>query len=159
MTTAWLDPDDDEDVELTELVAATFPRVDLVGKPANGVPRFLIAKAAHGNNGLMEAAMVRQLISKAKAPQRMAVYDSRGKLLGTVDPEAVEQLDTGAAAPAAEAPAAEAPAAPAPAAALPPATAGAAIAKAAALQGNLSQAGMVLAVLHARSRQLQRTGR
>lgn len=33
----------DED-EFTELVNADFPRVDLVGKGANGVPRFLIAK-------------------------------------------------------------------------------------------------------------------
>jgi hypothetical protein len=35
----------DDGEEMTQLVDADFPRVDLVGKGANGIPRFLIAKA------------------------------------------------------------------------------------------------------------------
>jgi len=50
--------------ELTELVDADIPRVDLVGKGANGIPRFLIAKRADGPAGLMSADYVRGLIGK-----------------------------------------------------------------------------------------------
>lgn len=56
---------DDED-EFTELLDGDFPRVDLVGKAANGVPRFLIAKSAQ-HPYLLEASMVRALITKASA--------------------------------------------------------------------------------------------
>lgn len=55
------------DDEFTELVDATFPRVDLVGKGANGVPRFLIAKQAEGSQGLLGADFVRGLIAKEGA--------------------------------------------------------------------------------------------
>jgi hypothetical protein len=56
-------PDTDDD--MTELVDATFPRVDLVGKGANGVPRFLIAKADEAS-GLFDPGYVRALIAKAE---------------------------------------------------------------------------------------------
>lgn len=49
--------------EFTELVDGVFPRVDLVGKSANGIPRFLIAKGAQP--GLLEADTVRALVAKA----------------------------------------------------------------------------------------------
>ena len=51
-----------EDEEFTELLDADFPRVDLVGKAANGIPRFLVAKGA---NGAFEAGFVRELVEKA----------------------------------------------------------------------------------------------
>ena len=54
-----------EEDEFTELVDADFPRVDLVGKGANGVPRFLIAKQ-DGAAGLLDAGYVRDLIAKAE---------------------------------------------------------------------------------------------
>lgn len=53
--------------EFTELVDATFPRVDLVGKGANGIPRFLIAKQGEGSQGLLGADFVRGLIAKEDA--------------------------------------------------------------------------------------------
>jgi hypothetical protein len=60
--------DDEGEEEMTQLVDADFPRVDLVGRPANGIPRFLIAKAA-GGPGLMHPDMVRDLISKSGTPE------------------------------------------------------------------------------------------
>jgi hypothetical protein len=54
------------DEEFTELVDADFPRVDLVGKGANGVPRFLIAKQDGESAGLLEPEFVRDLIAKAE---------------------------------------------------------------------------------------------
>jgi len=54
------------DDEMTELVDADFPRVDLVGKGANGVPRFLIAKQDEASRGLLPPDMIRDLISKAE---------------------------------------------------------------------------------------------
>lgn len=50
--------------EMTELVDADFPRVDLVGKGANGIPRFLIAKQDEDSRGLVPAELVRELIGK-----------------------------------------------------------------------------------------------
>jgi len=47
--------------EFTELVDADFPRVDLVGKAANGINRFLIAKSAFSGDE------VRRLLAKADA--------------------------------------------------------------------------------------------
>ena len=55
-------PADDDD--MTELVDADFPRIDLVGKGANGIPRFLIAKS--DGAGLLEPDFVRDLIAKAE---------------------------------------------------------------------------------------------
>lgn len=52
---------DDED--FTELRDARIPRVDLVDKAANGL-RFLIAKQADGQAGLMDPGLVRDLIGK-----------------------------------------------------------------------------------------------
>jgi hypothetical protein len=57
--------------EFTELVDADIPRVDLVGKTANGM-RFLIAKQADGSVGLMDPAFVRDLISKAEPEPALA---------------------------------------------------------------------------------------
>jgi hypothetical protein len=54
-----------DDDEMTELVDADFPRVDLVGKGANGIPRFLIAKQ-DASAGLLEPGFVRDLIAKAE---------------------------------------------------------------------------------------------
>ncbi|HTR93728.1 MAG TPA: hypothetical protein VMI73_18515, partial [Trebonia sp.] len=51
---------------MTELVDADFPRVDLVGKGANGIPRFLIAKQDAAATGLLEPEFVRDLIAKAE---------------------------------------------------------------------------------------------
>lgn len=53
------------DDEFTELVDGDFPRVDLVGKAANGVKRFLIAKGSAA--GVMDPADVHALIAKAEA--------------------------------------------------------------------------------------------
>lgn len=68
--------------EMTELVDADFPRVDLVGKGANGIPRFLIAKQDEDSAGLMDPEFVRGLIAKAEpdAPQsrRERVQTSNG---------------------------------------------------------------------------------
>ncbi len=58
---------DTPDDEFTELVDARFPRVDLVGKAANGIPRFLIAKSDQAA-GVLDPAFVRDLISKSTAP-------------------------------------------------------------------------------------------
>ena len=54
-----------DDEEMTELFDADFPRVDLVGKGANGIPRFLVMKDAAGDaSGLLEPDFVRSLIGK-----------------------------------------------------------------------------------------------
>ena len=52
------------DDEWTELVDCDFPRIDLVGKAANGT-RFLIAKAG-ASAGVLEPGFVRDLIAKAE---------------------------------------------------------------------------------------------
>ncbi|HWU23651.1 MAG TPA: XkdF-like putative serine protease domain-containing protein [Nocardioides sp.] len=58
-------PGSEDDEEMTELYDALVPRLDLVGKGANGMP-FLIAKSASGApGGLFEADFVRELIAKA----------------------------------------------------------------------------------------------
>jgi hypothetical protein len=58
-----------DDDDMTELVDADFPRVDLVGKGANGIPRFLIAKQDESSRGLVPADMVRELIGKQAGPE------------------------------------------------------------------------------------------
>ena len=55
----------DGDDEMTALYDATFPTVALVGKGANGIPRFLISKE-DGAGGLVDAETVRDLIAKAE---------------------------------------------------------------------------------------------
>src|SRR5579859_6636610 len=56
------------DEEFTELVDPDFPRVDLVGKGANGIRGFLIAKSADDEPGsLFGPDYVRSLISKTTA--------------------------------------------------------------------------------------------
>ena len=51
--------------DMTEIYDADVPRVDLVGKAANGIPRFLIAKGEAGP-GLFDPAYVRDLIAKSE---------------------------------------------------------------------------------------------
>lgn len=53
-----------EDDEFTLLTDADFMRVDLVGKGANGIPRFLIAKQDGGSTGFFDPEYVRGLIAK-----------------------------------------------------------------------------------------------
>jgi len=67
-------PDSDDDEEMTELYDALVPRLDLVGKGANGMP-FLIAKSADGApSGLFDADYVRGLIAKSEpTPPQEAV--------------------------------------------------------------------------------------
>ena len=69
-----------DDDEMTELVDADFPRVDLVGKGANGIPRFLVMKNADGDaTGLLEPDFVRDLIAKAEPePARERAVLSNG---------------------------------------------------------------------------------
>lgn len=50
--------------DMTELYDADVPRVDLVGKGANGIPGFLLMKT-DGAAGLLDADYVRDLIAKA----------------------------------------------------------------------------------------------
>ena len=64
---------DDED--LTPLYDAEIPRVDLVSRAANGVPRFLLAKSAD-DPGLLGPEFVRSLIGK-QAPNLTAGSVSR----------------------------------------------------------------------------------
>jgi hypothetical protein len=58
-----------DEVEFTELVDANFPTVALVGKGANGVPKFLIAKQDGDTAGLLEPGFVRDLIAKSEPGQ------------------------------------------------------------------------------------------
>lgn len=62
--------DEDDLEEMTELVDASFPRVDLVGKAANGT-QFLIAKSAEDSN-LLSPEFVRGLIAKGDDQPRDA---------------------------------------------------------------------------------------
>ncbi|MER6350663.1 hypothetical protein ABT186_02105 [Streptomyces sp. NPDC001634] len=55
----------DDDTEFTELVDANVPRVDLVGRPANGSAGFLLMKQ-DANGGLMDPDFVRDLIGKSE---------------------------------------------------------------------------------------------
>jgi hypothetical protein len=82
----------------TELVDGDFPRVDLVGRAANGVPRFLIAKsAAGGSRGLMEAAVVRGLVEKAEQDTaQMTEADLRRQVAsGTAEQKRAALLELG----------------------------------------------------------------
>jgi hypothetical protein len=54
------------DDEMTELVDADFPRVDLVGRPANGSAGFLVMKQ-DATAGLLDPGFVRDLIAKEDA--------------------------------------------------------------------------------------------
>ena len=73
-----------EEDELTELVDAQFGRVDLVQRGANGIPRFLIAKA---DGNLLEPDFVRELIAKGE-PEPEPVTDD-GKVTMTGSPAAI----------------------------------------------------------------------
>src|ERR1700733_607481 len=78
----------DLDDELTELVDADFPRVDLVGKGANGIPRFLIAKQDADSRGLVPADLVRELIGKQAEPEP----SDPGQVTMTGSPAAIAKL-------------------------------------------------------------------
>ena len=56
---------DEDEGEMFELYDAQVPRLDLVGKGANGMP-FLIAKSAGGATGLFDPEYVRGLIAKSQ---------------------------------------------------------------------------------------------
>lgn len=58
-------PVEDGEDEMTELYDAQVPRLDLVGKGANGMP-FLIAKNAQGPTGLFDPGYVRGLLAKSE---------------------------------------------------------------------------------------------
>jgi hypothetical protein len=145
---------EDDDSEWSEAYGAVVPRVDLVGRAANGSNGFLLMKS--GQDGLMTPDAIRDLIAKstqtestmavqkmikytrdghtvtsarqltkgqladaivkAKAKQsaQVAVFDSAGNLVGTVDADAITPLAPAVdPAPPKKAPAAAAPAAPA----------------------------------------------
>jgi hypothetical protein len=95
MTGPLVDPDE----EFTELVDGEFPRVDLVGRAANGTPRFLIAKSAvPGSFGVVEAEVVRGLIRKADADPLASVATAdlkRQALEGTADQKKAALMELG----------------------------------------------------------------
>jgi hypothetical protein len=80
-----------DDDSWTEIADATIPRMDLVGKAANGSRGFLLMKG----DGLLDPTEVRRLVAKTTSSKkertvpkvnRVAVYNSSGQLVGTVDP-------------------------------------------------------------------------
>ena len=84
-----------DDDEFTELVDADIPRVDLVDKAANGL-RFIIAKQADGSAGLMDPALVRELIGKSEpAPEpekeTVTMTGSPGALMKLIHEAAVRK--------------------------------------------------------------------
>lgn len=75
------------DDDWSEAFDAHIGRVDLVGKAANGHPRFLLMKD-QGTGGLMSPEEVRNLIkaaSKTVTQNLIPVYDAAGQLIGVVD--------------------------------------------------------------------------
>jgi hypothetical protein len=60
------DFDDDEYDDMTSLHDADFPRVDLVSRPANGSPGFLVMKQDAEAAGLLPPELIRDLIAKAE---------------------------------------------------------------------------------------------
>jgi hypothetical protein len=90
--TASTDSTDD----MTELHDATFPRVDLVGKAANGT-EFLIAKArseGHGAN-LFEADFVRDLVTKSDGQEASMTASVTDAPAATVEKAEGGDLDAG----------------------------------------------------------------
>lgn len=73
------------DTEFSELVDADVPRVDLVGRPANGSPGFLLMKQAAG--GLLDAAHIRELLAKSEPD-----HDSKETVTMTGSPGAIAKL-------------------------------------------------------------------
>lgn len=73
--------------EFTELVDGSFPRVDLVGKSANGVQQFLIAKSTptDGAQGIVEASVIRDLVSKASSKESPVTSDQIVKADAALD--------------------------------------------------------------------------
>lgn len=81
--------------DMTELYDAQVPRIDLVGKGANGMP-FLIAKQdADASVGLFDPAYVRELISKAEAGEPAATHPQE-MVTVTASPAAMAALIHGA---------------------------------------------------------------
>lgn len=80
------------DDEMTELVDADFPRVDLVGKGANGVPRFLIAKQDGDSTGLLDPAYVRELIAKGEPEPASEPGSSGEQVTVSGSPAAIAKL-------------------------------------------------------------------
>ena len=122
---------EDDDSEWSEAYGAVVPRVDLVGRAANGSNGFLLMKS--GQDGLMTPDAIRELIAKstpktgsimaprtmfryaqgwvtspreltksqlataltkakAKAAPQVAVFDAQGRLVGTVDADAITAI-------------------------------------------------------------------
>lgn len=78
------------DEEFSELVDATIPRLDLVGKGANGMP-FLIAKSADDAVGIVPAELVRDLISKSdESLEEATVTDTPAEADVTKAPDDVD---------------------------------------------------------------------
>lgn len=70
------------DDEFTEIYDADIPRVDLVGKAANGM-RFLIAKSEDGQAGMFDPEFVRSLVAKADtdpAGERVTISGTPGAI-------------------------------------------------------------------------------
>ena len=78
------------DEEFSELVACDFPTMGLVGKGANGIPRFLVMKDADGSaTGLLEPEFVRGLIAKAEPEP---APDTDGQVTMTGSPAAIAKM-------------------------------------------------------------------
>ncbi|MGH8921673.1 MAG: hypothetical protein ACRD0H_25610, partial [Actinomycetes bacterium] len=78
--------------ELTELYDADIPRVDLVGKGANGIPRFLLAKQAADSRGLVPPEVVRELIGKQAGPEPAPPVVDDGQVTVKGSPAAIVKL-------------------------------------------------------------------
>ncbi|MBP5896319.1 hypothetical protein [Streptomyces scabiei] len=89
------------DGEFTELVDATIDRVDLVDKAANGLPILMAKQADGGPAGLMDPALVRDLIGKATDPEpapaageSVTLTGSPGAIARVIHEAAVRQATT-----------------------------------------------------------------
>ncbi|MDX3124937.1 hypothetical protein [Streptomyces scabiei] len=89
------------DGEFTELVDATISRVDLVDKAANGLPILMAKQADGGSAGLMDPALVRDLIGKATDPEpapaageSVTLTGSPGAIARVIHEAAVRQATT-----------------------------------------------------------------
>ncbi|MEE1838205.1 hypothetical protein [Streptomyces sp. SP17KL33] len=89
------------DEEFTELIDATIGRVDLVDKAANGLPILMAKQADGGPTGLMDPALVRDLIGKGTDPEpapaageSVTLTGSPGAIARVIHEAAVRQATT-----------------------------------------------------------------
>jgi hypothetical protein len=84
------------DDEFTEITDANIPRVDLVGKAANGM-QFLIAKSEDGQAGMFDPEFVRDMVAKADpepaATDTVTVTGSPGAIARMIHDAAVRKAD------------------------------------------------------------------